>query len=124
MAKSRYQIVFYTLIDKQGDFETFQGDTPIVSVGISTNPTKYLHQTKAYTKKDVFVMLVAPCTNESYVRLLQDMQELNAYRNWYFLKELTPLIKRKCKEHNFVPYKIGPKKLEQSVVDNPLAAML
>ena len=124
MSKTRYQIVFYTLVDKQGDFESYQGDTPVVCVGISTNPIKYLHQTKAYTKKDVFVMLVAPCTNESYVKLLQDMEELNAYRNWYFLQELSPLIKRKCKEHNFTPYKIRAKKHKQSEVDNPLAAML
>ena len=75
-----------------------------VRVGVSTNPTKLIHNLNAQTRNELLVMLVAPTTSAKSSAFLQQLDDIRATGNWFFLDPLEGLLHKKIKEIGFNPH--------------------
>lgn len=100
-----HYIHFYALLDSKGNFETIE-DEPVINVGISTNPEKHLRSVNFGQSKTVFVLLVKHGEYKTLREALNQLDEIRAYKDQYYFEPLALMIKNKCKEIGFKPYKM------------------
>ena len=105
-----YSVYFYTLIDSKGNWEE-HNDELVVNVGLSTNPRKALKDKQSIEKsKTLHILLVKETTQENYKHLIENIEEVRAYKNWFMLEPLADMIKKKCEENKFTPYSLKSRK--------------
>ncbi len=99
-----YYAYFYTLIDSKGSWEKHGGEL-VVNVGLSTNPDKCLRDKNIREKrKNVYALLVKETKEPDYNNLIRNIDEVRAYKSWFYYEPLSDLIKKKCDETIFKPY--------------------
>ena len=116
--KPRYHVYFYTLLDKKGKFETIESKE-VVCVGISTKPDKSLRNIQYNNHKTVFVLLVKNVSERKKNELMDAIEEVRLYKTWYELEPLAGMIKKKCIEADFVPYKMREDNKAQTLDESP-----
>lgn len=104
MNSSRYKIVFYTELNQDGSFVTNAEGLETVTVGITTKPARFIYHAKLETSKDLFFFFVG--TIKNHRKFLQEIEELSLSKDVYQLEPLSDLLRRKCKENSFQPYRL------------------
>ena len=104
-----YYLYIYTLTNKKGEWEKYQ-DEPVVNVGISTNPDKFLKDQQGLSRgKDVLVLLVKGTTEKKHLELINQIEELRTNKLWFKFEPLAVAIKRNCEKVGFKPYSLKRK---------------
>ena len=103
---TRYQIIFFTELNADGSFISHDG-VECVTVGITTKPDRFINHAKMRSNKDLFFFFIGKI--KSHTNFLREIEELSLSKDVYQLAPLTDLLRRKCVENDFQPYRLKKK---------------
>ena len=118
-----YSVYFYTLIDSKGQWEKYD-DELVVNVGLSTNPNKAMRDKQSIEKsKTLHIILIKETTQADYKNLIDNIEEIRAYKSWFLLEPLSEMLKKKCEENKFIPYSLKSRKKRNQEVEEVLGRL-
>ena len=118
-----YSVYFYTLIDSKGAWEE-HNDELVVNVGLSTNPRKALRDKQSIEKsKTLHILLIKETTQDNYKHLVENIEEVRAYKSWFLFEPLAEMLKKKCEETKFTPYSLKSRKKRNNGVEEVLGRL-